>query len=155
MGPGQFVQVVNSFPPYPILRELDSQANVLHAIEPIQQVFQGRHDKKTPFVAQKRSKEVNFYPKSVLCRSGWSVFATPTLSCSRWSHETILGMPLIPFEKYFWAAGTKINRFSPKNGQRKPIVTPNQCFLGLSGRLVPPPPNIQGAGAKERCFLSH
>ena len=70
-------RVVSSCTPYPILRMLDSKIDVLHAIEPIEQVFQGRHHHKKPFFAQKWPKNANFYTKSVFSPSRWLVPARP------------------------------------------------------------------------------
>ena len=55
-----WVWVVNSCPCYPILRVLNSKKDVLHAIEAIAHVFQGRHHEKKTFFAGKWPKNANF-----------------------------------------------------------------------------------------------
>ena len=55
-----WVRLVSWSPPYPILRVLDSEKDVLRAIEAIEQVFQGRHHQKNTIFTQKWPKNANF-----------------------------------------------------------------------------------------------
>ena len=43
----------------------------------------------------------------------------------------------------------KENHFSPDNGKKKQIFSPNQCLLGTRGRLAPPPPILRMLDTKE------
>ena len=69
------VRMVSWCPPYPILRVLKSSGDMLHAIEPIQQVSQGRHHQKNTIFGLKLAKKKTFYPKLAFSGSGWSVGA--------------------------------------------------------------------------------
>ena len=55
-------------------------------------------------------------------------------------------MPLNRFNNCFRAATTKETPFSPKNRQKIPIFTQNQCSPGPGGQFVPPLPYLEGAG---------
>ena len=56
-----WVRLVSWSPPYPILRVLDSEKDVLHAIEAIEQVFQGRHHQKNTIFRPKMAKKMPFF----------------------------------------------------------------------------------------------
>ena len=113
------VRVVSLWHSHSCLRVLDSNVDAACAIEPIQQVFQGRHPKKKAFITKKRPKYANLGPKSVLSGSGWSVHTPPTLLCVCCTQNKMCGMPSNPFNKCSRAATTKKAPFSarkwPKN----------------------------------------
>ena len=56
-----WVRLVSWSPPYPILRVLDPKKDVLHAIEAIEQVFQGRHHQKNTIFRPKMAKKMPFF----------------------------------------------------------------------------------------------
>ena len=63
-------------------------------------------------------------------------------------------MPLNPFNKCFRAAATQKKPLFAKIGQKMPIFSSNQCFLGPDGQFVPPPPYFGTAGLKKRmCYM--
>ena len=55
-----WVRVFSLAHPYPILRVLDPKKDVLHAIEAIEQVFQGRHHQKNTIFHPKMAKKCQF-----------------------------------------------------------------------------------------------
>ena len=64
-------------------------------------------------------------------------------------------MPLQPLHTCFRGATTKKKHFSPENGQKMPIFSPNQGFLDLGGQLVPLLPYFEGAEPKRKCVPCH
>ena len=66
-----WVRVVCWCPRYPILRVLDSREDVLHTIEAISQLFQGRqHQKRTIFCPEMAQKIPIFCPNQFFLSSG-------------------------------------------------------------------------------------
>ena len=63
-------------------------------------------------------------------------------------------MPLTPFNNCFRTTTTKKTPFPLKNGNKMPIFTPNQCFLGPGGQFVPPVPYLEGLGRKKQKLRS-
>ena len=65
-------------------------------------------------------------------------------------------MPLNPFNKCIGVATPKNTIFHPKMAKRNPIFfTPNQCFPGPGGHVMPPVPYFEDAALTKRCVACH
>ena len=150
-----WVRLVSWSPPYPILRVLDSEKDVLRAIEDIEQVFQGRHHQKKHFSPENGQKNQFLAQISILWVRlvSWSP-PYPLLRLLDSEKDVLRAIEAI--EQVFQGRHHEKNHhFSPANGQKMPIFSLNQFFLDPAGQLVPPLPYFEVAGLRRRCAACH
>ena len=130
---GQFVPLV------PYFEDAGHDTMCCMPFNPFSKCFRGATTRKHTIFAQKWPKMSIFTRNQCLLGPGGQIVPPPTPFWGCLTHSRMMGMQLNTLNKCSGAATTKKNHFSVKNSQKIPIFTPNQCFPGLSDRLVPPP----------------